>query len=261
MTELQKTKRNEKRNAIVALLPSFMHLLFPPVCAVCRERLDARSQQSFCRQCAESIIYLKKPLCRICGMELIGEEDRKFLCGECLRSPPPYTLARSLVRYQDGVRQLVQKLKYGGDKSISGGISAIINGEDLSEFDDCRWILPVPLYRERHRLRGFNQATFLAGLFFPEKRENIRSDWLYRRYNTAPQTTLSGFERRNNLAGAFDVRPDNDLQNARVCLVDDVFTTGTTVRECATALVVAGVREVKVLTLARVAVPQRGRNR
>jgi len=261
MTMIQKTAKSNKQNAMAGLLRNFMHLVFPPVCAVCRERLDFRSEQSFCRQCAGSIIYLKKPLCRTCGMELIGEEDRNFLCGECLRSPPTYALARSLVRYQAGVRQLVQKLKYGRDTSVSGGISAIIDAADLTEFTDCRWILPVPLYRQRHRQRGLNQATILAGLFFPEKKQNIRPDWLYRKYNTTPQTTLSGFERRNNLAGAFAVRSDNGLQNAKVCLVDDVYTTGTTVRECAATLIVAGVCEVKVLTLARVAVPQRGRNR
>ena len=261
MITLLKTQKSEGENMVAGLLRSFMHLVFPPVCAVCRERLDFPSEQSFCRQCADTITYLKKPLCQMCGMELIGEEDRKFLCGECLRSPPPYVLARSLVRYQAGVRRLVQKLKYGRDTSVSGGISAIIDGADLTEFTDCRWVVPVPLYKERHRLRGLNQATFLAGLFFPEKKQNICPDWLYRRHNTTPQTTLSGFERRNNLAGAFAVRPNNDLQNAKVCLVDDVFTTGTTVRECAATLIVAGVREVKVLTLARVAVPQRGRNR
>ena len=261
MTTMEKTEQSKRQNALAGLLLSFMHLVFPPVCAVCRERLDFRSRQHFCRQCSDSIIYLKKPLCRTCGMELIGEEDRNFLCGECLRSPPTYTLARSLVRYQAGVRQLVQKLKYGRDTSISGGISVIIDAADLSEFGDCRWILPVPLHRERHRQRGLNQATFLAGLFFPENKQNIRPDWLYRRYNTTPQTTLSGFERRNNLAGAFGIRSDNDLQNTKVCLVDDVYTTGTTVRECAATLIIAGVCEVKVLTLARVAVPQRGRNR
>ena len=261
MITMEKTEQNKRQNALAGLLPSFMKLVFPPVCAVCRERLDYLNEQNFCRQCAESIIYLKKPLCRICGMELIGAEDRNFLCGECLRSPPTYTLARSLVRYQGGVRQLVQKLKYGRDTSISGGISAIIDAADLTEFGDCCWILPVPLHRERHRRRGLNQATFLAGLLFPANKQNIRPDWLYRKYNTTPQTTLSGFERRNNLAGAFGIRSDNGLQNTKVCLVDDVYTTGTTVGECAATLIAAGVCEVKVLTLARVAVPQRGRNR
>jgi ComF family protein len=241
------------------LLRDILNLLFPPVCAVCRVRLDARCQQGLCSRCASSIGYLKHPLCRVCGTELAGAAGREYLCGECLRTPPAFCLARSLARYEPIVRQLVQRLKYAGDTSVVHGISAVVRGADLSEFDDCDWIIPVPLHVKRHRIRGLNQATFLAGLFFPDKIPSVRPEWLFRTRNTVAQTRLSGYERRKNLAGAFGVRPGNQLKGSLVCLVDDVYTTGTTVGACATALLGHEARGVKVLTLARVSVPQRGR--
>jgi ComF family protein len=188
-------------------------------------------------------------------MELAGEQERNQLCGECLRSPPPYCLARSMVRYEPAVRKLIQRLKYAGDTSVIPGLAEIIGCCDLTVFADCQWILPVPLHIDRHRRRGLNQATILAHLFFPEQEQRVRPDWLIRVRNTPAQTTLGGIERRKNLAGAFQVRPGGLPESAVVCLVDDVFTTGTTVGECAGALQRHGGIEVKVLTLARAGAP------
>ncbi|MDK9705806.1 MAG: ComF family protein [Desulforhopalus sp.] len=235
-----------------------MNILFPPVCGACRIRLDAHQSQNLCPECTAGIRYSCQPLCRICGMELAGPEERTHLCGRCLRMPPPYTIARSLVRYEPVVQKLVQRLKYAGDTSVVSGITDIVANCDLSEFADCQWILPVPLHLDRHRYRGLNQATILAGLFFPGKRQLIRMDWLVRTRNTPAQTLLGGAERRKNLVGAFQLRAGNRLAGTAVCLVDDVFTTGTTVEECARVLMSEGAREVRVLTLARVVVLQRG---
>jgi ComF family protein len=235
----------------VQLLRSIMDLVFPPICPVCLVRLDPLSGYTLCIQCLSAISYLRPPLCRICGMEVAGEPERDCICGECLRAPPPFCIARSLVRYEPAVRQLIQKLKYAGDTSVLAGISALIGGGQLSEFTDCNLIIPVPLHAIRHRSRGLNQATILAGLFFPHKKNVLRPGWLIRARNTRSQTKLGGLERRRNLAGAFHLRSSNELNKAVVCLVDDVFTTGTTVAECSRTLLDGGAKEVRVLTLAR----------
>lgn len=241
------------------LVKDLMNLLFPPVCAVCRIRVDGRRQRSLCHQCSDGIAYLVPPLCRVCGMELAGGDARDYLCGECLRTPPAFCIARSLVRYEPAIQQLVQRLKFAGDTSVAHGLSAIIGGGELGEFTDCDIIIPVPLHADRHRSRGLNQATLLAGLFFPKRSELIHSDWLVRTRNTTAQTRLGGIARRKNMVDAFQVRHGIQLENKVVCLVDDVYTTGTTVGECAKALVRHGALGVKVLTLARAPVPQRGR--
>jgi len=246
---------------VLQLARDCMNILFPPVCAACRSRLDARRSPNLCTGCSTGIRYLRQPICRICGMELAGPGEGIHLCGRCLQATPPYSLARSLVRYEPVVQKLVQRLKYAGDTSVVMGIADIIANCDLTEFADCQWIIPVPLHLARHRHRGLNQATILAGLFFPEKGQLIRTDWLFRSRNTPPQTLLGGVERRKNLVGAFQLRSGSPVAGAVVCLVDDVFTTGTTVEECARVLMSHGTREVRVLTLTRVAVLQRGRKR
>lgn len=112
-------------------------------------------------------------------------------------------------------------------------------------------IVPVPLHPSRLQERGFNQALLLAWAFFP-KDQRVISNLLIRSRSTAPQTGFSGAARRTNLKNAFTVVKPYRLTGKKVLLVDDVFTTGTTVNECARVLKKAGAAEVMVLTLARV---------
>lgn len=196
------------------------------------------------------IRFLSHPLCPVCGVTQIGQGNG-HLCGECLRRPPPYDVARSLVRYETAVRQLVHKLKYEGDTFAVGALADIIEGCDLSLFADCNWIVPVPLHLDRLRARGLNQAETLARLFFPGREQAIRADGLVRVRKTVAQTELRGTDRRKNLKNAFHPGPGIGFEKSIICLVDDVFTTGTTVSECSRVLKKHGAGSVKVLTLAR----------
>jgi len=168
-------------------------------------------------------------------------------------------MARSVVRYEREVRQLVHRLKYNGDLSVLPGISELIGRYDMVEFADVDCIVAVPLHLKRLRRRGLNQAAVLAGLFFADRRHLIKVDWLVRTRNTLPQTNLGRTARLHNLRGAFAARATSHFPGATVCLVDDVFTTGTTVSECSQVILREGADEVKVLTLARVNVPHRDR--
>lgn len=112
--------------------------------------------------------------------------------------------------------------------------------------------MPVPLHVTRLRERGFNQAHLLARAFFPQQTNRIEATLLERTKKTEPQTRMSGAERRKNLKNAFRVNKPAMVFGKTVVLVDDVFTTGTTVNECARTLLRGGAKEVQVLTLARV---------
>ena len=215
---------------------------------------------SFCDRCGFGIRHLVPPFCRSCGGEVFGVDGQNPLCGECLRNPPPYSIARSVVRYESQVQQLVHKLKYGRELSVIPGISELIRNYNMEEFADIDCVVVVPLHLKRLRQRGLNQAAILARLFFADRLTLIKSDWLIRTRNTVPQTELGRTARRRNLRGAFQVRGISDFQGAEVCLVDDVFTTGTTVKECSKVIMKSGAGEVKVLTLARVSSPNSGRH-
>lgn len=235
-----------------------MDLLFPPICGVCGVRLTIGDTEKICPPCMRQIRHLQHPLCPVCGVEQIGQDGTAHRCGECFSRPPSFDAARSLVVYETAVRQLVHKLKYGNDTFVVGVLRDLISGCDLSFFSDCTWIVPVPLHIERLRSRGSNQAAVLARLFFSQRLHEIRPDGLVRVRRTVAQTELKGIDRRKNLHNAFRLGNGFAPENSIVCLVDDVFTTGTTVNECSRVLKMHGAYMVKVLTLARAGMPQRG---
>jgi ComF family protein len=260
-TENSVHKKVEKGGNMVfsRLAKNCMNIVLPPGCAVCGVRIPSREDGSICEGCASGIRQLVPPFCRICGIEVFEADGHNPLCGECLKNPPPFAIARSVVRYEQQVRQLVHKLKYGSELSVIPGLSELIKNYDLAEFVDIDCVVVVPLHLRRLRLRGLNQAVVLARLFFADRPALLKPDWLVRIRNTVPQTELGRAARKKNLRGAFQARATSDFQGARVCLVDDVFTTGTTVTECSRVILESGATQVRVLTLARVIVPRSGR--
>jgi ComF family protein len=240
------------------VLRTLLDILFPARCVVCGNPPGDKAKAPLCCQCQATVNRIEAPFCRVCGRELYGEPDRQPLCGDCLTDPPPFALARAPVRYEGSVRQLIRLLKYQGDTAVIPVLRDLVAGYDLLAFADCRWIVPVPLHRHRLRRRGLNQAAILARHFFADRRKDILLDGLVRVRNTLPQAGLDGVARRKNLRDAFRVTKAKQIDGAAICLVDDVFTTGTTVGECSRALCAAGAETVKVLTLARVATDGRG---
>lgn len=235
-------------------------ILFPRRCAACGKKLFGIAEKKICGDCRADILFLQHPLCRICGMELAGDRDREHLCGECLGYSPPFLLARSIVRYSAPVRKLLHGLKYANDTSVLPGIVEIVSHFDMTLFGQCDFIIPVPLHPRRLRLRGMNQSLLLARIIFSKMAQiTLYTNCLLRIRNTVPQTTLDGAMRRKNLKGAFGMMNKADIGGKTACLVDDVFTTGTTVSECSRVLLNHGVREVRVITLTRVEPPRCGR--
>jgi len=175
------------------------------------------------------------------------------ICGSCLGKPPPFSLARGVVFYAPPVSNLLHRLKYGTDRTVLSTISQIAVQFDFTAFASCDLIVPVPLHPRRLRERGLNQSLILAQIFFPKKAKAICPQILIRTRDTVPQTSLNSKERRSNLRAAFTAVREEDINGKAICLVDDVFTTGTTVCECTRTLLKAGAKEVKVITMARVA--------
>jgi len=175
------------------------------------------------------------------------------LCSSCMNLSLYYNRARSLFIYDDRVTDLVHSLKY---KCNTSGLATFATlkrkSSSLKDLPRADFIFPVPLHAKRLRQRGYNQALLLARSFFDKEKNKIKNDILVRSRNTHPQTGLSGVERRKNLRNAFFVKDQKMISGKNILLVDDVFTTGTTVNECARVLIKAGARNVDVLTLSRV---------
>ena len=116
---------------------------------------------------------------------------------------------------------------------------------------DVDMIVPIPLHKKRHLQRGFNQAQVLAEALGKRTGIQSQSRLLVKIRNVPPQTTLEKKERRKNIKGAFKARNEMKIKGKTILLVDDVYTTGSTVEECSRVLKQAGAREVKALTLAQ----------
>ena len=226
-------------------------LLFPPGCVICKEVLSS-SEMAICRGCFQQIQYIQSPLCSCCGRELSDSASGDHLCGRCLRRRPFFHKARGIAHYQEPVSDLLHRLKYQGDSSVLPALQEITASMVPFLLQPEDRVVVVPLHLKRLRSRGFNQALILARLFFPDHREQILTDVLQRVRHTIPQTELNGAERRKNLRNAFGVKNSRTISGRRLVLIDDVFTTGSTVNECSRVLLAAGAREVSVLTFARV---------
>ncbi|MDH4318542.1 MAG: ComF family protein [Desulfobulbaceae bacterium] len=247
MEKLQKNGRQAWR----CWLDSLVDLFFPAHCLQCRLRLSQDKKLLLCDDCLEQLSYITPPYCVRCGHPFLAGESH--LCGTCLITPPAYDRVRSLAFYQEPLSNLLMALKYQGDISVLSTIGELCQTylalESFAQQVDL--IIPVPLHPARLRKRGFNQAQLLAACCFPDQIHLLRPDVLMRRKNTIPQTQLSGVERRQNLSGIFVLSKTVSMRGKRIILVDDVFTTGSTVNECAKVLRRAGADEILVFTPAR----------
>ncbi len=233
-----------------ALWRALQDLIFPPHCLHCSAQLPDSHPPLFCAHCLEAIQYIRSPLCLCCGRPLLAGNNR--LCGNCLTNPPQYDKARSLFAYASPIDQHLLALKFRGQLTGLSSLQQLSLSVDfLQDFSIPDYIIPVPLHRKRLQERGFNQALLLARTLCYPWQDKIHPDILRRSYPTVPQATLNGKERRHNLRGAFLVHTPQKVTGKKILLVDDVFTTGSTVNECSRVLRQTKAKSIEVLTLAR----------
>lgn len=234
------------------LLKPFLDLMVPEKCRVCHSYQHGLMPEPICGVCLAEVNYLGPYVCRQCGRVLRSRVARDSLCGECIRKPPPWDKAISAVRYEPVIRELLSRLKYNADTTVLPALEAILRPFVHSLDFHPQHVIPVPLHLHRLRHRGMNQAVYLARLLFPEQPQSITTTLLQRHRPTLPQTGLDGVTRRKNLRGAFQLPDRSAVRGMSICLVDDVYTTGTTVAECSRVLRKAGASEIRVITVARV---------
>ena len=226
-----------------------------------RGRIDCFFSPFVCSGCAAEISFVKGPICLSCGIMFKSSEGDDRFCGDCIIAPKQFRIARAPMVYDQTVMHLIHCFKYNAKiqlaKPFSGLLLTALNRYwDVDSFD---LVMPVPLFGSRLRQRGFNQAYLLicgwekiAGQFAMDlPGALINKDALVRNRTTLPQTGLGRKARMNNIKNAFSVREDSPIKEKRILLVDDVYTTGATVNECARELMDNGALCVDVLTLAR----------
>lgn len=225
--------------------------LLPPRCLSCGDEVE--SQGGICGSCWNKLHFIAAPYCPCCGHPFDMAMPEGALCGACVREAPAYQSARSVLVYDAPSRKLIHALKYYDRTELAmtlGRWMARAGAELLEESD---LICPVPLHWRRIWSRRYNQSQFLAKELGRLSGLPVDGGLLLRRRHTPPQATLSREQRQRNVRGIFMVNPDRKamVKGKRVLLVDDVYTTGATIRACTRMLLRAGAAEVRVLTLAR----------
>ncbi|MEO7318055.1 MAG: ComF family protein [Chthoniobacteraceae bacterium] len=230
---------------------ALLSLLFPPHCAMCSAATLAR--RHLCGPCLEMAAKIKAPFCRQCSQPFDGAIDGAFTCSNCEDRRFHFDCAVSRYRATGLVRELVHRFKYDRCLYLRAPLAEWL-AETLEDerilahpFD---WIVPVPLHAARMREREFNQADVLAQLVAERHGERVLHALKRIRYTTT-QTRLDREERMQNLRNAFRVRHSRRVSGSHLILVDDVFTTGSTVDECARVLKESGAASVRVITVAR----------
>ncbi len=227
--------------------------ILPTSCSFCNDPIGDSKIPFFCSTCWADFSVIQGPLCPSCGRPFSSPEtlvqSPDHTCLACRQKPPMFDQALSVGYFEGSLREAIHQFKYRPCRSLGRPLGEWM-ASNVRLVTDIDIVMPVPLYKKRLRERGFNQALLLAHRLSETHRISFGCDNLYRTRHTRPQVELTGAERIRNVAGAFALQRPEDVAGRSVVLVDDVFTTGATMNECASVLKQAGASQVTALTLA-----------
>lgn len=228
--------------------------LLPTACQYCNNPVGDSGIPFFCSTCWSDFAVMSGPLCPRCGRPFESPEtlarSPDHTCLACRLNPPIFDQALSIGYFEGPLREAVHQFKYRPCRSLAKPLAhwAAANMQPVRNMDV---LVPVPLHRTRLRERGFNQALLLAHSLGKAFNIDVCFDNLKRMRPTKPQVELAGDERIKNVAGAFGLARPEAVKDKAVLLIDDVFTTGATMNECARVLKRAGCIRVAALAIAR----------
>ncbi|MEA2005111.1 MAG: ComF family protein [Acidobacteriota bacterium] len=242
------------KNAIFSTAKFAELIFFPSYCQLCSELLELPHEKVICRNCWENLHARRSSFCIACGRFFEGPGS-PHVCADCLNKRPSFSIHRSCGMYQGKLKDVILLYKYRKFSVLGKGLAAFAYkslGKEMDLWWDVEAIVPVPLHPKREKIRGFNQAQIVAKELAKYKGIELLEKKLIRVKNIPPQTSLEASERKKNVRGAFAVKNGESLKGKIILLVDDVYTTGATIKECSLALKKAGAREVRAITLAQV---------
>ena len=244
----------------MSVLAKAIDFIMPPRCIVTGDIVDAQGMTS--PQAWSALNFIANPQCNRCGFPFDfddGQAKEGSICAGCLKEPPVFDKARSALVYDDASRNVILAFKHA-DQTLS--VTSFIPwlnraGSDILEKAD--YLVPVPLHRWRLLRRRFNQSGLVAQYLSKDTKISCLLDALLRTRATVTQGYLHANQRKKNVKNAFAVNPKHieRIKDKHLVLIDDVYTTGSTVSECTKVLLKAGAASVCILTVARVVKPSR----
>lgn len=236
----------QKFNLVNNLFQKVKHFVFPIICILCGNY--TKTALSICSECSIDLPFITEA-CELCGIQL----TTSGICGACLQTPPPYATTLAVFNYQYPIDKLISRLKFSGNLAVAHAIGEVMARTILPHLNstnnrpDC--IIPIPLHPKRIVERGFNQALEIARPITKATGIPIDFKSCYRKEPTQAQSLIPANERAKNIKNAFAIK--KAINYRHVAILDDVVTTGSTVREFAKLLRKNGVEHIQVWCCAR----------
>ena len=218
-------------------------MIYPKKCPFCGKIFSG----GICEECRKKLPWIEEPICKRCGKPI--QSEVKEYCYDCSRRKHYFNEGRALLVHKKPVTDVVYALKYK-DKRIYGEILAKEMAKAYSGYMRARradLIVPIPLHKSRRRKRGYNQAEILAGVISKETGIPYDKDVLFRVKKTVAQKEYGNRQRYKNIRGAFIAK--KDMTGKNIFLIDDIYTTGSTLDEASKILTKAGALNVYFLVL------------
>ena len=192
-----------------------------------------------CPECSAKIERIQEPLCKKCGKPL--DDEKRELCTDCKKKKHEFEQGKAVFVYSGGIRESLYRFKYSNRREYADfyGEEALHRYEKWILNKKIQVIVPIPLHKKRQRVRGYNQAELFARVIGARLGIPVCADLMIREKNTVPQKELNEAERKNNLKNAFKITK-NIVHLFYILLVDDIYTTGSTIDADALALKKAG---------------------
>ncbi|MFQ6083100.1 MAG: ComF family protein [Candidatus Aminicenantia bacterium] len=227
-------------------------IFFPSRCQLCSAFLELPEEKIICQFCWEQLKPLSGSVCLCCG-KLLKSTLPSHLCQECLTKIPPFSIHRSVGEYEGILKEIILLFKYHQKKILGKNLAHFAYHflQREEELLNVEGIVSVPLHPKKKKERGFNQTEIIARELTRLTHKEFIKGALIKVKNTLPQSQLEFKERERNIKGAFSVKNREKIEGKNLLLVDDVFTSGSTIKECAFILLKAGAKEVKAFTLAQ----------
>ena len=224
-----------------------LNLIYPRRCPVC-DGITRGYDTLVCTECRGRITFVGDPVCMRCGKPLINESPE--YCADCTKRGHLYTRGAAAFVYDSMMKDSISRFKYHNRREYADFYAGELyaSSRRLLLQWDADVLIPIPVHKSKRRRRGFNQAELIAERIGKLSGIPVRTDLLIRTKNTLPQKELGDEGRFENLKNAFQAG-QNDVDYRKAVLVDDIYTTGSTVDAAASALLGAGVGKVYFLAV------------
>ena len=230
-----------------------LELIFPPVCLLC----ERPGREVICASCREQFALIEPPYCVRCGRPLPESAATATVCGQCRQSPPQFDGARAVGLHSATLREAVLRFKFARRQRLVKPLAELLAERVGMEqtapaglpWENLTGVVPVVLHPRRRNWRGFDQAVLLSRRLAKLIDLPCREQVLVRSKDTAPQIGLTPPQRRDNMKDAFAVPQPEVVAGESLLLIDDVYTTGSTLNEAAKVLHRAGAKSVWALTI------------